>query len=335
MTQVSLSHQPRLYIDNQLIESNISGTVSFPGKNQLSSLNVVLPNPDAQFRVLLNKTIKLYLNSNDSVPVFRGIITSITPSDRNTRIVANDFRRLITGNDGLRIEVNDDKNYDNYTLAQFIQKIINDKNVNIGVDFLKDTNPTVNLKGVREISDVYKIIIEKIKDAVDFTDVNEPLRHFIDMYDDGNTSQIVIKKDLSIKSKPSYNFSFNDGIVSYNYKRRNRPNNVVYKGGEFTFSNTPEGKVTIDIKDSGDIATNRTLAIKQILLERQQKDEITLNVSKCYDVALGTIVHLDVDEVDILGNHRVVGKNINFGASVSCVLRLNKEQPKLSEYLSQ
>ena len=44
----------------------------------------------------------------------------------------------------------------------------------------------------------------------DDSDINEPLRSFIDVYDDGNKSHIVIKKDLSIKSTPSYNFSFNE-----------------------------------------------------------------------------------------------------------------------------
>lgn len=333
MTQANISHQPKLYIDNKLVEYDISGSINFPSKNQLSTLNVKMTNPDLQFKALLNKDIALYLNSDDSIPVFRGIVTSITPSDKETRITANDTRRLLSGNEGLKIEMSDNKNYDNYTLAQFIQKVISDKNIDIGVDFLKDTNPPINLKGVRDLTDIYSVVTNKIKNAIDFSDVSEPLRHYIDMYDDGNKSQIVIKKDLSIKSKPSYNFSFNDGIVSYTYKRRNEPNTVVYKGGSFTFSNTPTGKVSTNITDTGDIAKNRDMAIKQILLDRQQKDEITLKVSKCYDVSLGTIIHLDVDEEDILGNHRIVGKNISFGKSISCTLKLNKEQPKLSEYL--
>ena len=333
MTQTNISHQPKLYIDNKLIEYDISGSINFPSKNQLSTLNVKMSNPDLQFKALLNKDIALYLNSNDSFPVFRGIITSITPSIKETHIIANDTRRLLSGNEGLKIEISDSKNYDNYTLAQFIQKVIIDKNIDIGIDFLKDTNPPVNLKGIRDLTDIYSVLSKKINDAIDFSDVTEPLRHYIDMYDDGIKSQIVIKKDLSIKSNPSYNFSFNDGIVSYTYKRRNEPNTVVYKGGSFTFSNTPSGRVSTTITDTGDVAKNRDISIKQILLNRQQRDEITLQVSKCYDVALGTIIHLDVDEEDILGNHRIVGKNINFGKSTSCTLRLNKEQPKLSEYL--
>ena len=137
MTQANISHQPKLYIDNKLVEYDISGSINFPSKNQLSTLNVKMTNPDLQFKALLNKDIALYLNSDDSIPVFRGIVTSITPSDKETRITANDTRRLLSGNEGLKIEMSDNKNYDNYTLAQFIQKVISDKNIDIGVDFLK------------------------------------------------------------------------------------------------------------------------------------------------------------------------------------------------------
>ena len=333
MTQVSLSHQPKLYIDNKLIDYNISGSLNFQGNNQLNTLSVKISNTDLQFQSLFNKSVKFYLNSDDSTPIFRGFVTQITPTDTHINIQARDVRTLINGKDGVQIDITDKINYDGYTLAQFLFKIITDENLDIGLGFLKDSNPPINLKGVRGRSDVYKIILDKIKDVIDDSDINEPLRSFIDVYDDGNKSHIVIKKDLSIKSTPSYNFSFNDGVKSYNYNRRNIPNTVFYEGGKQQFSNIPTGTSNIDIKDTGDRAKNKQLAIRQLLLERQQKEEIFLHVTKCYDIALGTIIHLDVDEEDILGNHRVVGKKINFGSSMSCSLMLNKEQVKLSDYL--
>ena len=333
MTQVSLSHQPKLYIDNKLIDYNISGSLNFQGNNQLNTLSVKISNTDLQFQSLFNKSVKFYLNSDDSIPIFRGFVTQLTPTDTHVNIQARDVRTLINGKDGVQIDITDKINYDGYTLAQFLFKIITDENLDIGLGFLKDSNPPINLKGVRGKSDVYKIILDKIKDVIDDSDINEPLRSFIDVYDDGNKSHIVIKKDLSIKSTPSYNFSFNDGVKSYNYNRRNIPNTVVYEGGKQQFSNIPTGTSNIDIKDTGDRAKNKQLAIRQLLLERQQKEEISLHVTKCYDIALGTIIHLDVDEEDILGNHRVVGKKINFGSSMSCSLMLNKEQVKLSDYL--
>ena len=333
MTQVSISQQPSLYIDNVLMEYHVSGSVDFKGNNQLNTLTVKITNTDLQFQSLFNKSIKLYLNSDDSVPIFRGFINQVTPTDTHTTIQARDVRTLLNGKDGVSVDITDKINYDSYTLAQFLFKIITDENLDIGLGFLKDSNPSVNLKGVRGKFEAYKVITDGINKVIDDTDFDEPLRNFIDVYDDGNKSHIVIKKDLSIKSTPSYNFSFNDGVVSFVYNRRNLPNTVIYEGGKQQFSNIPTGVSTIQIKDTGDRAKNKQLAIRQLSLERQQKEEITLQVTKCYDIALGTIIHLDVDEEDILGNHRVVGKKITFGSSMSCSLMLNKEQVKLSDYL--
>jgi hypothetical protein len=50
-------------------------------------------------------------------------------------------------------------------------------------------------------------------------------------------------------------------------------------------------------------------------------------------IALGSIVFLDVDDDDIYGNHRVVGKNISFGRRFRCRLKLNKKPIKLSNYI--
>tara|TARA_R100001509_G_scaffold6306_1_gene3706 strand:- start:712 stop:1716 length:1005 start_codon:yes stop_codon:yes gene_type:complete len=333
MTQVSLSHQPRLYIDNTLLEYDITGALNFKGNNQLNTLSVKVNNKDLQFQSLFNKSIKFYLNSDDSTPIFRGFITQFTPSDSHVTIQARDVRTLISGKDAINVNITDKNNFDTYTLGQFLFKIITDENLDIGLDYLKDSSPPINLKGVRTNSDVYKIVVDKLKDLIDDTDINEPLRNFIDVYDDGNKSHIVIKKDLPIESNPSYNFSFNDGLISYNYNRRNIANTAIYEGGKQQFSNIPTGPSVIKVKDTGDRAKNKELALRQILLDRQQKEEMTIQVSKCYDVALGTIIHLDVDEEDILGNHRVVGKKINFGSSMSCSLMLNKEQVKLSDYL--
>ena len=46
MTQVSLSHQPRVYIDDNLIEYNITGALDFKGNNQLNTLSIKISNTD-------------------------------------------------------------------------------------------------------------------------------------------------------------------------------------------------------------------------------------------------------------------------------------------------
>ena len=145
MTQVSLSHQPRVYIDDNLIEYNITGALDFKGNNQLNTLSIKISNTDLQFQSLFNKSIKCYLNSDDAVPIFRGFITQVTPTDTHVSIQARDVRNLINGKDGVQVEITDNKNYDTYTLGQFLFKIITDENLDIGLDFLKDSAPPTNL----------------------------------------------------------------------------------------------------------------------------------------------------------------------------------------------
>ena len=82
-----------------------------------------------------------------------------------------------------------------------------------------------------------------------------------------------------------------------------------------------------------DSKTTRELGLKQILLEQSQKEEISVTVNKSKDIGLGSIVHIDVDDEDIRGAHRVQGKQISFGQSSKCTLELNKKAPILEKFL--
>jgi hypothetical protein len=50
------------------------------------------------------------------------------------------------------------------------------------------------------------------------------------------------------------------------------------------------------LTNSQDELGRRIAELTEAIRERQQKEEISLHVTKCYDIALGTIIHLDVDE---------------------------------------
>ena len=70
------------------------------------------------------------------------------------------------------------------------------------------------------------------------------------------------------------------------------------------------------------------------MVSQQEKEEISINISKGFDIDLGSIVYIDVDDEDILGKHRVQGKTISFGNTISCLLKLNKKAVKLSDYIN-
>ena len=99
MVEANTYLQPRVYINNNEILDEISGSVTFTGNNQVNSLKLKISNPDIQHHSLMDKNVKLYLNNGsiDSAPFFSGIITQIKPDASMTNITAMDPRILISG----------------------------------------------------------------------------------------------------------------------------------------------------------------------------------------------------------------------------------------------
>jgi len=340
MTQDNSYQRPSLFLNGKEVLSDISGSVTFTGNNQLNTLSVKINNPDLQNTSIYNKILELYLNNgaDDGVPIFRGYINDFTPNDKDISLFATDMRAKLTGRKGLKLTLTDKNNYDGYTLGQFIFSYINEfiDDTDIGTDFLTDTSPVVFMTGERgEDKDLYSLLIKKVKEAIDVeTDVENPLGYFIDIVNGSNSSNIVIKKDKLLTSNPSAVFSFADGLVSYSYKRRLPPNTVTYEGRKFSYTNVPQGVSSISLPKQNSPAESKNFALQKILLEQQQTDEISIQISKNYDIDIGQIVSLDIDDEDISGNHRVQGKTINFGNSTSCSLKLNKKPPILKDYIS-
>ena len=340
MTQENTYQRPSLIINEKEILNDISGTVTFSGNNQLNTLNVRIPNPELQNMAIHNKIIELFLNngSDDSVPIFRGYVNDLTPNDKGITILATDIRAKLTGNKGLRLTLTDTNNYDGYTLGQFIKSYIDEfvDDLAVGTRLLRDTSPPVFMTGERGTDiDVYSLITKKVEESIDIdTDVNNPLQHFVDVVQGNGNSHIVLKKDKLISSIPVMTFSYSDGLKSYNYKRRIPANTVTYEGRKFSYTNIPQGLSSLEIPIQDSPAETRDLALRNILLAQQQTDEITVQVTKGYDLEIGQIVALDIDEEDISGNHRVQSKVITFGKTSSCTLGLNKKPILLKNYLS-
>lgn len=339
MAEGNTYQQPRLIINDNDINARITGTIRYPGNNQLNRLSVKINTTEMQHMALQNKKVELYLNngSYDSVPIFRGFINDYTPTDKDITIVATDVRSKLTGNKGLRLTLTDKNNYDGYTLGQFVfsylDEFVNDDN--IGTSMLSDTSPPIFMTGERgEDVNVYSLMVNKVKEVIDTdTDFLSPLKHFIDVEEGDNHSSIVIKKEKLLSSVPTMTLSFFDGLKNIKYKRRLPANTVTYEGRKFSFTNTPKGISSIKIPKQDSPAETRNIALRNILIQQQAVDEITVSVTKGYDTRLGEIINLDLDNDDIAGAHRVVSKTIKFGNTLSCDLNLNKLPPVLSDFI--
>ena len=339
MTQENSYHRPRLFIDDNEVLYSISGDIKFNSSGNINSMNVTINSVDVQIQSLFNKSIKLYLNdgSEDSVPIFNGYIKEVKPSENNVKLTAVDIRDLLQN---ARITLTDFDNYDGFTIGQFLHTYISDFiNINetlIGLDMLKDIHPPIYMTGERgDNINVLALIKKIINKAIDDDTLETPLSYFLDVYEDGVNSNIVITKDKLLTTVPSYVFSFADGLENYDGKKRNPANTVFYEKSYFAYTNRPTGITPTTMTKQKDSKTTRELGLKQILLDQSQKEEISVIINKSKDIGLGSIIHIDVDEEDIRGAHRVQGKKISFGKSSKCTLQLNKKAPILGKFLNQ
>ena len=344
MSQENSLFQHRVFIDNKEVLSESSGSISFNGNGQVNNLSITINDVDIQYSSLFNQKIELFLNesgTDDSLPIFRGFIKRYIPSERNVKLNALDVRSILSGRDGIKVNSSDVKNYDGKTLAQFIYEIVTD-NVNydetiIGLDMLTDTDVPITMTGLRGNNiDALATINTKLQSKLDKSDYSNPLAYFLDVKEGLSNSNIVIVKDKPLTDAPSYTFSYEDGIQKITYKKVLPLNTVYYNDGRSVqYTNRPSGQSATTIGNVGDVGEARKLALEQILLEQQQNAEITVDITKCYDIGLGSLVFLDVPDDDVYGIHRVQGKKMTFGKGMKCQLLLNKKPIVLSNYVEQ
>ena len=315
-------------------------------------MNFTLNDSDAQEGKFLNKEVKFYLNygTEDSVPIFRGFIRQFSPSDKDIKIVAYDGRTFIQGKEAQTISITDFDNFDGFTVAQYLSHIIQDKvNINdttrIGLESLTDVSPPVLMKGVRgKNQSPYGLATKQLSTAFNEDNLNDGVlfRYSIDMIDDGNTSNMVLVKEKDLDSVPSMSFAYLDGIESYKHKVRATPSYITAEttDGKTTFykdGNLPQGLIGKTIKGKyEDTASATEAALFEVISSEKNTTEISLKVTKGFDISLGSIVRLVVPEDELANqNHRVASKKISVSdKGTRCTLSLNRRPVELADYIS-
>lgn len=337
---------PKLVVDGIEVTEFKSFNLTFPGSNQLNKLTVSLTNPDYDNASLFGKDVELYLNagSMDTVPIFRGVIKTLSPTDTSVSLSCLDVRTFMTGKDARKINVTDSINYDGFSVAQFLRKVItenvNTSKVRIGLDMLRDTDSLISLTGYRGHEAPLGIAVKKLEEIMDTKDMNDPLSYIIDIEEGANNSNIVIKKQKYLSASSSVNLSLNDGIISYSYKRRPIPSQVDIKSKDFigtiSLGSTPHGPYATSIsKDFDNPEEARKHAILHLRKQQQEIDEISIKASKGFYASLESIIGINVNKPEIDGNHRLVGKTISYsGNKLDLSFNLNKRPIKVSDYLS-
>ncbi len=341
-------YKPTVIIDGK---ENIFATdfkISFPGSNQLNSADITINDPTVDGDALFSKKVEIYTNcgNDDNSPTFRGVIKGISSSDTKTTLKCLDVRTYISGKGGKNISLDDKINYDGFSITQYlksyIEQYINTKNKTyIGTDMLSDTKHCSNMTGVRGNVSVLGAAVSQLDKAIDDAPA-EPLRYIFDVVEGPIYSNLIIRKQKELTQEPSLNLSIGDGIISYKYQRRAAPSSILVTNSKLNISTTIElsgaNHGPFSTKISGqytDTDSARKAGISELKALQQEVDEISLNISRGYDVGLESLVFVNVKNDEIDGMHRVVSKNISSSnGKVDVSLQLNKRPVKISEYLT-
>ena len=202
------------------------------------------------------------------------------------------------------------------------------------------------MTGVRETTLPYDYIKGALDSNVDDETVIDRLedysvfKYIIDVIHLDDKSGITIRKTRDIENNYDYIFTYADGIKSLKYKK-SAPASVGTSdlNGEqvlFEYGNSPQGKKGMMVKAKGESRGEiRENMIPMVMIEQKNDKEISLEVTKCFDIGLNNIIHISVEDRDISGNYRVTSKSIRVGnRGIQCNLTCNNEPLKLSDYLN-
>jgi len=336
---------PELYVGGEQILNISSAVFSEKGGSSINSLTVKLTDPVYDEYKWYNQKVEFFLNygSADTVPLFRGYVRQINPTDKTFSFTAMDPRTFLTGKESTPLVITDKNNYDGYTLTQFIYSYItntiNSNDILIGLDMLNETDPPVLMKGIRQSGDAYKFITGAM--PKNNNDVKKPYNYTIKMVEGIEHSNIVINRDRDIEDAVATEFSFEDGISKLSSKRRPSPNlynistkdskMITYKKGNMSIG--PVGKeIKGEFKDTD---TARESAILDSILEEDEIQEVNMTVTKGHYLGTGNVVKLNVEQEELRRVHRIKSRTVSWNAAsgVTSSFVLNKDVPTMKSYI--
>tara|TARA_R100000808_G_C2141473_1_gene149286 strand:- start:530 stop:1570 length:1041 start_codon:yes stop_codon:yes gene_type:complete len=338
---------PKIFIDDEEIKtvSSISYSTSV---GTMSSLSVTFSNTNLENKDFFNKSIEFFLNdgSEDSSPMFRGLVKSSTLATESISVRAVDIRTLISGNDSFKVVIDDTKNYDGQTIMQFLIDVIDNEMENkpswFSTHATNDMDKPVFMTGERGVISPYdkvKELLSKKLDSDDLTDVGE---YFFDVFHDGEKSSIIVKKTRKADiNNYDYSLTYYSGIIEDNITNRPSPSYAIGESEDgsrvrLDYGNAPQGSYGTTI--TGNFSSRGEAREKMLpfLLSKQDSEkEISLKISSHYYAELGNIINIDVPNENLAGQYRITSKNISFNNdSVDCRLSLNKKPATIKDYLT-
>ena len=121
------AYRPRLIIDGVEALNLVSAKYSTSMNSNISNFNATINSPDLQESSLFGKKVEFFLNygSEDGLPLFKGYIKQVQPTEKNIKITAFDIRSFLTEN-STNLSFTDEYNFDGHNLSSFLKSYILD-----------------------------------------------------------------------------------------------------------------------------------------------------------------------------------------------------------------
>ena len=341
---------PRITIDGVDVDY-LDGAYNNPGNLSAATLTFKLPLTYGGMKKLWNKEVCLYLNKQDSTPLFRGWIKRTNLDFNEVEIFAQDivgYMLLGGSSDKAVIALTEEDNLDGLSAgAAIIKALLKAKlDTKLGTAILGNTTPVVSsvrppLRGTMSILEIIKALLSQ---AID-TSGTLPRPNIARIIDNGSISQLVIELEADLDSDPVVHiYDERTNISELNIINKKVPTIVVVngKGGvKGTFAH-----------DSAIAAYDRTyLEVTNESLESpaecksfaQELFRANLHVQYEYGLQVlegaylneNDVIRIQTDNPKFSGNYRVIGKTVSFSpTNYSVGLSINRKPPTLAEYIS-
>ena len=341
---------PRITIDGADVDY-IDGAYDNPGNLSAATLTFKLPLTYGGMKKLWNKEVCLYLNKQDSTPLFRGWIKRTNIDFNEVEIFAQDvigFMLLGGSSEKAVIALTEEDNFDGLSAGAAIIKAISKAQLTtkIGTDAIGNTSPVVSsvrppFRGTLSVLDIIKAFLSK---AIDKTGTL-PRPNIARLIDDGSISQLVIELEADLDNDPVVHiYDERSNIVELNIINKKVPTIVVVNGKNGVKGTFVHDSAIAALDRTYLEATNESLespaACKSFAQELFRANlhvqyEYGLQVLEGAYLNENDVIRIQTDNPKFSGNYRVIGKAVSFSPSDYTVgITINRKPPTLAEYIS-
>ena len=341
---------PKIFIDGKEIDF-ISAGLSQQGNLKAGQLDFTMPTSTGVGLNFWNKEVTFYMNTSDSIPLFRGWIKRVKENYNDIQIHAEDaIGYLIKGGEAetAKIALDNNNNLDGLTGGAAIIKAIELAKLDskIKTDYLGDTDPIIStsrdpIRGTVTVLDIIKRVLSKAVNT-DTTDLPRP--NIAKLIDDGTNSQLVLELEADVDNAViSHTYTEYDNITNLNIINRKIPTVIIVNGNGVKGTFTHDSAITALDRTYLEVNNNNLLSPAQCKDFAQKIFKANLKVQYEYTfetfegiyLSENSVIRIITGEDEYDGNYRVLGKNISFTPdSYKMSVLINRKPPTLAEYIN-